>query len=253
MNISNIEVKMKRKSILIGNTDGLPGVKVDITNFKSFLSCEVGGCWLESEIEIFHDPKKIDIMKKIDNVRREKYDYVIVLFSGHGGYKRQTVLQINKNNDTINESDIMFISSRQLNVYDCCRCHIEPVTEGLALDRSFGATTRSIESVRLKYDNRIMQSIPQQSILYSCSVGESSNDTPNGGVYLQNLLKSARNVRKDQEFKLVGLAHDEAASLVKDYNRNSPYKQNPESILPKCLPSQQLIISLATHQTSTFF
>ena len=45
-----------------------------------------------------------------------------------------------------------------------------------------------------KYEARIMQAIAQQVSLYACSIGESALDTENGGMYINNLLKSAVNV-----------------------------------------------------------
>ena len=72
-----------------------------------------------------------------------------------------------------------------------------------------------------------------------------SYDTANGGVYLSNLLNAAQTISYDQEFKLVGLAHQEAiAPTTENSLREKQGRQVPEAVLPKCLSSQQLIISM---------
>jgi hypothetical protein len=88
-----------------------------------------------------------------------------------------------------------------------------------------------------------MQAIPQQARLYSCSVGQVSYDSPDGGIYLSNLLKAATNF--DNEFKLVGTAHEEAQAptLYHSLTKNDG-TQTPECILPKCLTQQQLVLSI---------
>ena len=103
----------------------------------------------------------------------------------------------------------------------------------------------SVNRVRQRYDERIMQAIPQQALLYSCSVGQVSYDTANGGVYLSNLLKAAQTLGRDQSFKHVGLAHEEAMVPTAEHSLKEKHgHQVPEAVLPKCLSSQQLVISI---------
>jgi hypothetical protein len=236
---------VKRKAILIGNTSGLPGVKVDLARFSGFLQSNTGGAWEWNEIDILPDISRADLLLKIQQWKNSGFDYVNVLFSGHGGQSRkETILELNKSGEQIDESILRGIAPRQLTIYDCCRCYEEQFAK--AANRFENRTASFYESastVRLRYVARIMQAVPQQARLYSCSVGQVSYDSPEGGIYLANLLKAAGNF--DNEFKLVGLAHEEAVtptiyhSLTKQDGR-----QNPESILPKCLSSQQLVISI---------
>ncbi|MFI4919952.1 MAG: caspase family protein [Legionellales bacterium] len=234
---------MKRKAILLGNTDGLPGVKIDMERFSSFLKSDAGGAWLGSELEIFQDIAKAKLMSKIIDWKRGAFDYVIVLFSGHGGQIRETVLELNKTGEQIEESTLRSIASRQLTIFDCCRSLLQITTESLTMDRTFAAFAKSQSNVRMRYDVRIMEAIPQQVQLYSCSIGEVSYDTQDGGVYLKNLLQAATN--QISEFKLVGSAHQEAIEPTLRYSRNEKHgDQNPAAVLPKCLSAQQLIISI---------
>ncbi|MGP1718463.1 MAG: caspase family protein [Methylophilus sp.] len=235
---------MKRKALLIGNTQGLNGVKVDLDKFRAFLLSEIGGSWNEKEIDTLVNPQKITLRSNLDIIRRQQYDYCVVVFSGHGGYLRQTVLEINAQGEKIEESLLKNLSSRQLNIYDCCRVQLRPVYEGYAQDSLANLIRKSQSTVRERYDNRIMQAIPQQASLYSCSIGEASYDTSTGGVYLSNFLDAAKKISPSYAFKTVGLAHQESIDPTQKFALSQGGKQNPDSVLYKCLSEQQLIISI---------
>lgn len=237
---------MKRKALLIGNTNGLPGVKIDLVNFQNFLKTSKGGFWFDNEIEIVKDPTLQDLTYKINYLKAQSIDYLLVVFSGHGGQERETILEINKNGEVIGESSLKNISSRQINIYDCCRCYPESYQEKYVRDSIEFSAQKSIDtmSLRKKYEDRIMSAIPQQISLYSCSINETSNDTSEGGVYIKSFLDSAKGINSTN-YKLVGETHEEASNLTINYcTRNNLRAQHPDSILPKCLISQQLIISI---------
>lgn len=234
---------MKRKAILIGNTSGLPGVKVDLERFSQFLRSNTGGAWHDHEIEKLQNVDKYVLVNKIITYKAAKYDYVIVMFSGHGGQIRETVLELNSKEEKIEESYLWGIAPRQLNIYDCCRCDIKPMSEAIQVERMYGAVAKSESDIRFKYDNRIMAAIEQQVCLYSSLKGEASYDSNEGGIYLQNLLKRAKSI--DSAFKLIGLAHEEAIEPTRKQSLAEKGKiQTPDASLPRCLSSQQLIISI---------
>ena len=76
---------MKRKAVIVGNTSGLEGVKVDIARFAEFLKSDLGGAWYDSEIDILVNERKSSLLQKIDELKNQLFDYVVVMFSGHGG------------------------------------------------------------------------------------------------------------------------------------------------------------------------
>ncbi|MDR2652773.1 MAG: caspase family protein [Prevotellaceae bacterium] len=243
---------MKRKALLIGNSNGLSGVKLDIRNFTMFLKQDVGGQWYDSEIVIKMNPLKSDLIATISSLKSERNDFMFVVFSGHGAYQKGTVLEINGREEVINESDLKFIAPRQVSVFDCCRNLVSmPITESL-LEKStriFSSTT----PIRAKYNTRIMQAIEQQVSLYACSVNESALDTETGGLYINNLLKAAGNIYST-EYKLVGIAHEEAKETTKKEAWNKEkHNQNPTATLPKCLSSQQLIISINPNSNNRYW
>lgn len=245
---------MKRKAILIGNTSGLNGVKIDLNNLSSFLKSNKGGAWKDNEIELIVDEKKHVLLEKIDSFKRQSFDYATVIFSGHGGQERETVLELNASGEKIEETLLRKIAPRQLNIYDCCRAYSSTLAKSLGLESaSFSeAVLDSVDMIRQRYNDRIMQSIEQQALLFSCKIGQVSYDTPAGGVYALNLLKSAMRLRDDEKFKLVGIAHQEAVEPTLENSKNEPRVQQPESILPKCLSEQQLIISINDKKQTTW-
>lgn len=229
---------MKRKALLIGNSNGLAGVKLDISNMTRFLTSDRGGAWNSSEIVVLMNPTKIELVREIRDIKGAGPDFSVVLFSGHGGYRKQTILELNKDGETVEESLLLNIASRQITILDCCREVSQTVTK--AFDSvSLEAFRESYNPVRERYNQRIMQAIPQQVQLYGCSVGQGSYDTSNGAVYLNNFLAAAKVIDTSSSYKTVGMAHAEAAELTMKQK-----DQTPDAVLPKCLTSQQLVISI---------
>lgn len=228
---------MKKRLLLIGNTNGLPGVTRDIHNYKSFFLSDYGGAWDDSEIITKMNPPKDELESKLSKLKSMSLDFLIVVFSGHGGHKRKTVLEINEFDEQISEEELDNLADRQINIYDCCRATTaQVISEGF--DRSMIKSAQVGLKIRKLYEERIMQAIPQIVNLYSCSIGEISNDTVNGGIYTNCLLKAARLVSKD--FSLVSEAHSSALECTRNKQKN----QNPDATLPKCLSSQSLVLSI---------
>ena len=231
---------MKRKALLIGNTNGLAGVQIDIQKTKAFLLSDIGGAWLNSEIDVLTNPRRADLLARVDQVRQSSPDYVFLLFSGHGGLeKRTTMLELNGAGETIAEDVLFKIAPRQISVFDCCRAMTREVAlEAYAADSLMKSHVASV--VRGRYDALIMRAIPQQVRLYACLMGQVSNDTRNGAIYLQNLLEAAKLLSDNEMFKTAEQAHSEA----KFQTIATHDEQTPDAVLPKCLSSQQLILSV---------
>ena len=230
---------MEKRILLVGNNDGLPGVKIDLRNFKKFFTSDIGGYWYPNEIIEMLNPTRLALLTKINNLKRLNLDYCIVIFSGHWGQYREVVLEINGNSEYMLESEFKNISRKQLTIFDCCRGVMEDLNEnrglgGTVLNKSFSTN----DYLRIKYERRISLALDQQVTLYSCSINEFSTDTIDGGVYTKNFLRRATFVA--DEYKLIGQNHQEASYLTQ---REYP-EQNPDAILPRCLSNQQLIISI---------
>jgi hypothetical protein len=228
---------MEKRILLIGNNADLPGVKQDFINYQYFFKNKIGGDWYDEEIIQKMNPTKYDLLSTISKLRSDNLDYIVVIYSGHGGQERETVLEINEKGERIDESELKDISKRQLTIYDCCRAYSSMVK----LSESTRITAKSFDKIdftRQLYENRIMESIQQQVNLYACSIGEIANDTSEGGAYSKNLLKAAQSVQYD--FMTVGHAH----SIAKETTQKEFPRQNPDAILPRCFSERQLILSI---------
>lgn len=53
---------MKRIALLVGNTNGLSGVTVDLKNYIAFLKSDFGGSWYDSEIIVMSSPTRHDLI-----------------------------------------------------------------------------------------------------------------------------------------------------------------------------------------------
>lgn len=237
---------MKRRALLIGNSRGLAGVKRDIANMRQFLMGRYGGAWCNGEIETMMNPSLSDLKSKLKVIKAEQNDFVIVLFSGHGGYERTTVLEINGQNEIIDDTELIGLAPRQISIFDCCRvvCSYQEEREML-MERKLFSITDSVDTIRQRYDSRIMQAIPQQDRLYACKIGQCAHDHQDGSgaYYLNNLLKHARSI--SGAYGLVGDVHEDAAEDTKtEVLIKENAIQEPVCSLPKCLSSQQLIISI---------
>lgn len=235
---------MKRKALLFGNSTGLPGVKRDIFNYSRFLMSDLGGQWYNYEIDVLMNPTKSELMAKIQSIKSEKPDFMWVVYSGHGAYSRGTTLEINSKGEFVHEADLRSIASRQLLIFDCCRSTLNINLSEIKAYRRSLQLLEAKRNLRPAYDSRVMQAIEQQSSLYACSIGESSYDTNDGGIYSNSLLSSIIPSTNEQ-FKLASIAQEEAKTktIVKAREVYSK-SQTPDHSLPRCISSQQLIISI---------
>jgi hypothetical protein len=227
---------MKKRIIIFGNDRGMPGVKIDIEKYDSFFRSSYGGNWTPDEITLLLNPHSSGLLYTISVHRSMELDYLIIVFSGHGGQERETMLEINPQEETIAESFLNNIAKRQLNIFDCCRAYSESLTESVATKLKTKLFSRV--DVREKYENRILQAIPQQSRLYACRIGESAYDLGEGGIYSKHLLNCAINM--EGKYKYVSDAHDQAGKLTTIEDN----RQHPIATLPKCLTKQELILAI---------
>lgn len=236
---------MKRRALLLGNSKGLGGVKKDIVNFKAFLLGNHGGAWYDCEIDVLMNPSKALLMDTIKRIKAEENDFVITMFSGHGGYQRDTVLEINGDGNVIMDSDLWNLAPKQISIYDCCRAVSDYTEEREVLNevRTFSRDDEKLVARRF-YESRIGSAVAQQNKLYACSIGQCAYDNgEEGAYYLKNLIYRAKTLTGS--YGLVGDVHEVAAQdTYIEVKVREKAIQEPVAILPKLLSSQQLIISI---------
>lgn len=236
---------MRRRALLFGNSKGLGGVKKDIVNFKAFLLGNHGGAWYDREIDVLMNPSRALLMDTIRRIKAEENDFIITMFSGHGGYQRGTVLEINGDGDVIMDSDLWNLAPKQISIYDCCRAVSDYTEEREILNevRSFSRDDEKL-AARHFYESRIGSAVAQQNKLYACSIGQCAYDNgEEGAYYLKNFIYRAKTVIGS--YGLVGDVHEVAAqdTYIEVKVRENAI-QEPVANLPKLLSSQQLIISI---------
>ena len=236
---------MKRKALLICNNDA-SGATHDIDKWRKFLLSGGGGAWENSEIERLVNPTLSYLYATLSRVSRENNDFVLVVFAGHGEWKRSTLLEINPQGDEISEAAFNNLATREIVCLDCCR-GVSRLTESAveAELRFFSANQRS--SLRQTYDKRMMEAEPQQVNLYACKVGQCAYGDNDGGFYTNNLLGAAHDFLPNSEFQTINRAHNIAAPLTTNETRSREGKlQEPVMTDGRCVTSRQLIIGVST-------
>lgn len=189
---------MKKRALIIGNAGNkdefLLGVSKDINNYKRFLLSNIGGDWYEDEIYISLDETKEEVKAKIAKLEDEKNEFTFIVFTGHGSFSTlKNCRKLYINNDYIYESDLLYLSKKQILIIDTCA--------GIENDLSIEATSESdtMDSLRknasiehrIIYENYIKECLEQQNILYACDIDESSADTSKGGLFSFYLIETA--------------------------------------------------------------
>ena len=229
---------MNKFAFLFGNSEGLLGVQKDLQTFRDYLMSDIGGAWDKCEIsELYENLSIYQLREKLFSLKLNEYDYLIIYFSGHGGSVRDNTYIYPNIHDYIKISELKNIAKRQLNIYDCCRSVDENIKKSIKDFSTLGSKNNKI-SIREIFNKRIEQAVPQQTSLFSCSLGECSFDKK-GGVFTRNLLKAAHNINGSE--KLVFDAYREAMKTTQDETLD---KQTPKCEMANLSPEQQLVISI---------
>jgi hypothetical protein len=224
---------MKKHILMIGNTDGLHGIPVDMNDYYYFFLSPIGGNWCSDEVEVLMNPSQSELLDSLDEIAEAEYDFVIIIFSGHGGrVGNETMLAINGQEEMIAMSELTNLSPRQLLIIDCCRVPLQSADP--AFTESEGtALSMSRDPIRQAYEERIQDSVPQQVILFACDEDEPAGDSPMGAIYAQYLLDATETAltKSSLPFITVGKAHHKAVSLMK---QDPDIIQHPQIRQPLC-------------------
>ena len=152
---------MRKKILMIGNTDDLPGVPVDISDYYNFFTSPAGGDWYDEEIDILLNPMQHELLETLAEIEEADYDYLITVFSGHGEETSDgTVLSINRERETILLHNLTELADRQLLIIDCCHSH-QRIPVGISVDSM--TLSLSDVSTRQTYEDLIEFSAPQEA------------------------------------------------------------------------------------------
>lgn len=239
------QTMIKRKALIVGNTEGETGVSVDIINYMSFLTSVAGGAWEPSEINVLYNPTHDDVIVDLCLFERQNLDYFMFIFAGHGGFSKQhndNIMELSVQDDVsedLKESETLDIAPRQLNILDCCRCYCneEMVKQANESINASMQMTNYRTLARQLYDHQIMKSCGGTSSLYACSINEEAKgDSVKGGIF-SNALLDMSGFRPENRIYTVEEAMSHAKALVA---KNRFTKQTPTSCLARCKYGQQL-------------
>lgn len=227
---------MKRIAFIIGNTNDGTGSSIDVKKYKNFLMTDYGGAWENSEIYPCLDISREKALKCISAFRSQKPDYFLFIFSGHGGFERNsqdTVMELGIGGEELYESEILGIGKWQLNILDCCRCYendgLEKQGQKLVNESIRDNKNRLIS--RLLYDSQIQASCPFTQSLYACSIGEKAMGSLSYGGFFTNALLDMKGFPEGNSIYTVHEALEYTQKIMK---RDKRLTQTPDSFLPRC-------------------
>lgn len=232
------EGAMKRKALIIGNTGrDLPGVEIDMRNYKAFMTTPLGGMWAAMEITLLNNPSENTVTTEINALRQADYSFVV--FCGHGAYQgASTFVQI-RPGVKISEDNLKIGAAKHTLILDCCRV-VEPevATESLMAKADKVAPLLNPSDCRMYFDEKIADCPSGLVVMYACSVNETAGEGHLGGWYSTSLIDAAKqwhershvDTAKSYEILSVTDVHSRAEVSVK---RRSGQRQNPVCDYPR--------------------
>ena len=212
------------------------GVFADGTNFVDYLTSPLGGYWESCEITKLIRPD-IDVIN-YELSLLNKYEYSIVIFSGHGEYDKasQSTMCELKAKNKISSKKFENSINKRLIILDCCRVPSidkRPMINDSLIKSAASLTKLNPTKCRKYYDKGIDECIARNIITYSCAIGETSQDDSFfGGYYAHALINSANDWRNTVSIEpgyyytySVAKAHESAYNRVKIRTNNL---QNPQ-------------------------
>lgn len=222
---------VKRKAILLSHEDGELMSGKDVEDMRSFLVSPRGGGWFKDEIYSKKNIGLQELDQLCSSVRAEEFDFVLFYFSGHGGWLRNTVIELNRDGEQVSERCFSRLAMKQLNIFDCCRSYPVDESDKVASESPQESQDIMLEYARRKYDEKIIDAWPQSTSLYSCRKGEASYDFGQGGIYTQSLLTVARTAEEGVLF--ASQAHVRASELTIAETSSRLVNQHPDFFMAK--------------------
>lgn len=202
---------MNKRVLIIANNDTKIGADADIANYRQFFCRKEGGCWNPDEILDIYAPTALELWTYVGMHRLAELDYLIAIFSGHGGYDRETnQTTLCLRGDTIDpdvcisDKDLNSIADRQLTIIDSCRAWDEEEASDMVKSARHILTESNLRGqYRAAYENQIRSVLDDNDdddvrlTLYACEIGQSTaGEMKVGGDFslaLQNYSYISRN------------------------------------------------------------
>jgi hypothetical protein len=238
---------MKRKALLIGcagnkgESGYLEGVLADLSNYRAFLTSDIGGAWIDDEVKTIQNPDQNTVRAELAALSLVEYSFV--LFGGHGYIDARTgrTRVVLRKNVEIDADELRAGAQRHVVIIDACReIERESLIEALAKKAELGPATNR-KACREAFDGQVRKCGAGMTVLWSCSPSETAgDDAASGGYYSEALILSAREWVRNKaahtpvstDILHLDTAHDSAAKKVQGLTRN---RQNPKIEKPRSL------------------
>ena len=223
---------MNKRVLIIANNDTKIGADADIANYRQFFRSKEGGCWNPDEILDIYAPTTQELWTYVGMHRLAELDYLIAIFSGHGGYDKKTnKTTLCLRGDTtvsevcISDEDLSSIADRQLTIIDSCRAWDEEEASAMVKSaRSVLSEANMRGLCRAAYEDQIRSVFENDGrlTLYACEIGQSTAGEKNVGgdfsLALQNYDYISSKATCDPSlYRSIGNAFD-AVSLLSHLN-----------------------------------
>lgn len=186
------------------------GVYVDVQNYIRLMTSATGGAWdgrdiaNGGEIKVLEKPSAKEVRLWLADF--SKYDYTLVMFTGHGWFStpdKDRILELKKG-EAIASVELLQGTKKRTLILDCCQdVHNDSLLQKRAQMESFSnqaqGRTPNREACRNLFLNRIAAASPGFVKMFSCKPGEKSyinNET--GSYYNSSLLDCADEWVKQQ-------------------------------------------------------
>lgn len=222
---------MKRKAILLGYSGmeddnpeyHLTAVENDLKAVRRFLMSPKGGLWDSNEIISLLDDKIIALEKELV-LTKNQYDFVLIVYSGHGYYLGCQRLGTSIEGYELNENKFANLAPRQISIFDACaggneEIILESVNESI---RKYTINPERRKKIRTKYENQIMRCPKQEIRFYAAQPGEQAKANSLESYYISELIDVLNNV---EESITIVEAHEIASKKVmkRSFREQHPY------------------------------
>ena len=244
---------MTRKAILIESSNvkdhtDLPGARIDVQNWKSYLKSDVGGAWSDSEIVTLSKPWSSDVEAAL---KAASDCYCFVAFSGHGC---NGSVVLNDHNDSFLISSFKPKTNRATLIVDACRgvadalallanlkvaMANESIIKAVAVEALQGRSTVFCNAAEGYVTNRVLRTTNHRSQwdtalsttssgtveMLACAKGQAASENPSAGGYYTSLLMQSAELWD----KRTGRASTHSTKDAHDYAASKlPNQQTPE-------------------------
>ncbi len=192
-----------------------------------FLTSTIGGAWEEDEIIFAINRDKNELQKLLQE--NKYYDFVFILFSGHGGTStidKKGYAYVNEKEEMISIDEFVNKAEKEIVIFDSCRSPLTSTPPFLKFSESIEAVRALRTLYRIKYEHLIEKTEKGFILLFASSLGEAANQTKEGDDTFTQFLIKAGTLVKNGRKNIMDI--NEAFLIAKEDVKAKYNQQNPD-------------------------